>query len=610
MKTKWFWIGCLCGLLYFFFFLVAIDSSWGQDAAGQYLAADCQTVGLANKVIRLYRANDTTATGLVATDTTDANGRWDVRLPGSGNYITKLPTGQWGERFTWIDPPDLGVDIRYYNNWATDWSAALQKSIDSSLAIRVAGDSVLPYSTTLKLKPGRELKGTGPDYGGLGARLQYNGTSWAVWVDSTQGNVSDIAIKDLTILGTDSATGGIRWGADKVNFAVNRSNMSNVLIRGFGKWNSIGVKLEGVTHSTFTDLFIDEVKGIPLLIQSENTVQPGPLTFKNFTFGSGSSPQCSISVVLNPESASIHTVTFKGGLISSSRFKGMYIKKGSGGNRVSNLRLVGNSLELNVNSGVTALDIEELFASEIKGNNFTANQTNAKAFHFKRLGITEGVSIENNQFSSYNLSGDTLIAIDTAGSVATEILYGTNSLVGVTTFIRDPKNLLRHYVYAVGSLTNDTLKVGAVEATLNNVKAAIHLQANQNVMVNFDKSADDGILTYWHPDSGSGDQNHLFWEIASGKKYFRLDDNLKMDSTLLFASGANLQTDSVLLASAGDSVRVSNTRVTAGSYVLVFPLAAPAGNLYISNRAAGSFTIKSNADETSSIPVVYFITKF
>src|SRR3990172_2220385 len=115
--------------------LSAAQRLQAQDQGGRYWAIGCPS-GPAGKILQFYRASDTTATGLVATDTTDANGRWDVNLPGTGNYrIYSVSDVLWLDRFSWLENYGYGVDVRYYGakgDGVTDDGAAIQMAVDSS----------------------------------------------------------------------------------------------------------------------------------------------------------------------------------------------------------------------------------------------------------------------------------------------------------------------------------------------------------------------------------------------------------------------------------------------------------------------------------------------
>ena len=117
-------------LIPLFLFLPALV--FAQGGAGTYIASGCQ-IELSNKILQFYRANDTTATGLVATDTTDSEGRWDVNLPGTGNYrIYSSSDNLWLDRFSWLAWDSLGS---HFETYATD-SSGIRGAVRLHPAIR------------------------------------------------------------------------------------------------------------------------------------------------------------------------------------------------------------------------------------------------------------------------------------------------------------------------------------------------------------------------------------------------------------------------------------------------------------------------------------------
>lgn len=108
---------------------------------------------------------------------------------------------------------------------------------------------------------------------------------------------------------------------------------------------------------------------------------------------------------------------------------------------------------------------------------------------------------------------------------------------------------------------------------------------------------------------------YIFRSPTQFQKPATFSDTLFANGVLLVKSGANGQTDTarvVILGGVNDTVRISNSRVSADSWIFICPMQPSVGTFYATNMTAGAFTIKSSQDESLSggIKVVYYITKF
>jgi len=126
-------------------------------------------------------------------------------------------------------------------------------------------------------------------------------------------------------------------------------------------------------------------------------------------------------------------------------------------------------------------------------------------------------------------------------------------------------------------------------------------------------ASDDGDLTAheirWDDDyGGTGAWTSPDNWALPGMEYAQTD-TLEVLSYVDINSGSNLPLDRVTLPAADDSVDVSNSLVTANSFIFITPEGPPVGQLYVTNKADSSFTIKSTADETADLSVIYFIAK-
>jgi len=112
-------------------------------------------------------------------------------------------------------------------------------------------------------------------------------------------------------------------------------------------------------------------------------------------------------------------------------------------------------------------------------------------------------------------------------------------------------------------------------------------------------ASDDGDLTAheirWDDDyGGTGAWTSPDNWALPGMEYAQTD-TLEVLSYVDINSGSNLPLDRVTLPATDDSVDVSNSLVTANSFIFITPEGPPVGQLYVTNKASGSFTIKSTS---------------
>jgi len=413
-----------------------------------------------SETLFVYKATDTTTA--VDTCITDAYGQCSLDLPSTGNYKVKY-RNRWRSLFPWLKistdtlflqtqiSKSPFLDVRYFGakgDGVTDDYLAIQKAIDSlssgQIGIYMPSGSYL-ISQSLKLKNGTRI------YGGSSTLITYSGSSdYAFKADSTLSVINGLILENLEIVAND-ADGAIRLGAVKTGYSVS-CHLQNIGIRDLNKYGAVGLKLEGVIHSSFETVGADRINGFPMKITAVNDIQPGPIIFSNCVFGSGSAPQCSVAVELEALSSGIHTLNFIGCSFTVPKRAGVLIKQGSGGQRASNINFFNNTFEHNVYSTSKGLEIEELFAGFIVGNNFTSgNKDSTIGIYFPRTKTCQGITISNNSVVGYEGTLSYFVRVDSTGYDFLDNFYSTGRLVQVTTEISDPAYQLEYFKMQSGA---------------------------------------------------------------------------------------------------------------------------------------------------------------
>jgi len=444
-------------LLWLILILSLTAISIAQDKASSYFGSDCTGIGLANKVIQIYRANDTTATGLVATDTTDSYGRWDVSLPGSGNYrIRVVAEGLFRDRFSYIKPADDLDRARYYgakNDGTGDGSTAIQKAIDSSTTTK--GDLYFPAGTyriasSIIYKSGTSIRGAGRDK----TVFKFTGTGFAFMDDSTSTTTNNVHLSGFTVNCSTTADGGIRVGSSKAGYSAHDFWLSEIRVINLTKTGSIGLDVKNASHIQVSNSQFLQAEYIGARVRADN-LNTGVITFINSQAGGESSPRPKYAYRFeNYTPQNIQSIDVLGGYAKGDSAC-VYIH-GTGGNGIARgINLYGLHLEMTTAKG-KLINIQGVRGLNVYGCSFYGGGSgidSVNGIYIARTNTTDNINIFGNTVDQINGTGSAFIHVDSAGAQAINdiIYYGNTNLVTVTTEVKDFKNLLRYGYLRTGS---------------------------------------------------------------------------------------------------------------------------------------------------------------